>query len=175
MKCSNEKNTGIYQHNIITKSRQSNGDDEVEPRSDEESEPEIEFEDNSEDEIDNDKDSDVDEGDLISLDFVHDETPSTTPLNPGLYILYEYTETKCYVGCIVATLPGKRQVRFMRKFGVKGSFVTFTWPEGADEPIMDVEALKEISRPLPDPIPLHRGNMQHPTYVFNDISLKLVY
>ena len=82
---------------------------------------------------------------------------------------------KYYVGCIVATLTGQRQVRFMRKHHVKGSFVTFTWPEESDEAIIDEENLKETCRPLPDPIPLRRGNIQYPNYVFHDVTLTLVY
>ena len=98
-----------------------------------------------------------------------------TPLNPGLYILYEYTISKYYVGCITATLPDKRQVRFMRKSFVGNSYVTFSWPDELDEPIIDVEMLIKSSNPLPDPIPLRRGGIQYPCYVFDSIKIGSIY
>ena len=93
MKCSEKSTTGTYKHQVITKSpsKQSRPSDSYE--TDEESEPEIVFDDNSDDDVDYDEDSDIDETDLFT-DIIHDELPDTTPLNPGLYILYEYTNAK---------------------------------------------------------------------------------
>ena len=119
-----------------------------------------------------DEDSIIDKTDLFR-NFADDNLHYlSTPLNPGLYILYECTDEKYYVGCILATLPEKRQVRFLQKSQINGSFVTFSCPEEPDEPIIDVE---KCSKLLPNPIPLRRGNIQYPCYEFNEIKLESVY
>ena len=63
----------------------------------------------------------------------------------------------------------------MRKFGTKGGCMSFTWPEDVDQPIMSIKTLEETCKPLPDPIPLRRGNIEYPTYVFNKIPLSMIY
>ena len=110
----------------------------------------------------------------VFQDFEDDDILISSPLNPGLYILYQYSDTKFYVGCILATLPEKRQVRFLRKDAVKGLSVTFCWPDDADEPIIDVDILQANSRPLPDPTLLRRET-KYPFYVFDEMSLNMIY
>ena len=133
---------------------------------DEESEPEVVFDEDSDN-------SDPEDSDLEEMDVCEDI--STITIHPGMYLLYQYTNMKYYVGCIIATLPQKRQVHFLRKFNARSSMVTFTWPDEADEPFIEVDHFIEKSRPLPDPIVLHRGNIRYPTYVLNDISLQFIY
>ena len=186
--CSNEVETGLYKNQSLEKkvrtgkSKSSSKkmietDDESEG---EERDTEIDMWDCSDIESDYFESSDSSDSELsdeeVLQDFEHDDIPITTsPLNPGLYILYQYSDTKFYVGCILATLPEKRQVRFLRKDAVKGLSMTFCWPDDADEPIIDVDILQAKSRPLPDPILLRRGNIQYPSYVFDNMSLNMIY
>ena len=60
--------------------------------------------------FDEDSDNtDPEDSDLEEMDVCEDI--STITLHPGMYLLYQYTNIKYYVGCIIATLPQKRQVR----------------------------------------------------------------
>ena len=68
-----------------------------------------------------------------------------------------------------------KKVRFLEKFSVRGSTITFTWPDEADEPFLEIPLLQENYKPLPDPIVLQRGNIRYPTYVFDCISLNMIY
>ena len=165
LECKNERGTGNYKNFHVTKEILSRQVD-IYTNSDEESEPEVEFE------------SSVETSDESSDELEDDEVTSMPNLDvqhPGLYILLEYTERKYYVGCILSTLPGKRQIRFMQQFKANSAFVSFVWPEEEDAPIIDIETIKEKCRPLPDPIPLRRGNIQYPKYVFEGIPLSMVY
>ena len=171
LNCTETSSTGAYKQQTITRATRAQKH-VIDSDTHEESEPEIEF---VCDDTSSEEDTDIEESDDFT-DFVNDDFDYVaTPLNPGLYLLYEYTNSKYFVGCITATLPDKRQVRFMRKSIVSSSHVTFSWPDELDEPILDVEKLTKSSKPLPDPISLRRGGIQYPCYVFNGINLGSLY